>query len=98
MVAEDSLLEEKSTPVLILLTQIRYLPVYVHTNFLASPDTATGIITGYVYENPLCWDLGQVPSDFLILFPLEIPATATWVGNKTFNGVYAYSILSLLIF
>jgi len=58
-----------------------YIPLYIHTNFVAHPDK--GNITGYFYEGKICWDVGQVPIDYLHIFPLDIPPSATFIGNST---------------
>jgi len=63
-----------------------YVPISLHTAVTASPNQQTQEITGYMWEAPLCWNLGQVPKDFLILFPLQIPADATFLGNTTSNS------------
>jgi len=70
----------------VIVSGEEYVPVYLSTAFTATPDPTNGLITGYMWEAPLCWNLGQVPLDFLVLFPLSIPATATFVANQTING------------
>jgi len=63
-----------------------WVPVYFQTNLLAHPDDSSQTITGYVFEEDLCWNVGQVGKDFLVLFPLQIPMTAQFLGNTTYNG------------
>jgi len=64
-----------------------FIPIYFHTNFIAHPDPTTNVITGFIFEDPLCYNLGEVPKDFLVLFPLDIPANATFLGNVSDQGV-----------
>jgi len=63
-----------------------WVPIYFQTNLLAHPDDQSQQITGFVFEEELCWNLGQVSKDFLVLFPLEIPITAQFMGNTTVDG------------
>jgi len=66
-----------------------YVPIYISTNFIVHPDPTTQELIGYMFEAPLCWNMGSVPIDFLVLFPLEIPDDATFIGNVTVNGQLA---------
>jgi len=63
------------------------IPLYFHTNLVATPNVQTQMITGYIYQGPLCWDVGVVPITFLQLFPLEVPYNATYLGIQTVNGI-----------
>jgi len=62
------------------------VPIYFHTNFISSPDPEVGNITGYIFQGDLCMNVGSVPIEWLIMFPLEIPYNATFVGYQTING------------
>lgn len=64
-----------------------FVPFYFHTNFIAYPNKTTGTIEGYMFEGPLCWDGGQVDKNFLVMWPLHIPKSATFEGNQTITGV-----------
>jgi len=61
-----------------------FLPLYIHTNVIANPNTEN--ITGYLFQGPLCWNVGEVPLTYLQLFPIEIPSNATYVGVQTVDG------------
>jgi len=61
-----------------------YIPLFFHTNFIAHPDGSN--IEGYMFEGPLCWDGGSVPITFLQVFPLQVPADATFLGNETVDN------------
>jgi len=62
-----------------------YIPLYFHTNLIASPNAAN--ITGYMFQEQLCWNTGMVPLDYLQIFPIEIPSNATYIGQQTVNGI-----------
>jgi hypothetical protein len=61
-----------------------FVPLSFHTNVVVSPSQ--GVLTPYIYEGPLCWQFGAVPSVILTYFPFEIPANATFLGNKIVAG------------
>jgi len=63
-----------------------FIPLYVHTNAIANPNVNPGQLTGYLFEGPICWTQ-SVSRFWLQLFPLSIPPNATYVGDKTVNGV-----------
>eukprot|EP01119_Soliformovum_irregulare_P006031 TRINITY_DN17787_c0_g1_i1.p1 TRINITY_DN17787_c0_g1~~TRINITY_DN17787_c0_g1_i1.p1 ORF type:complete len:226 (+),score=62.64 TRINITY_DN17787_c0_g1_i1:79-756(+) len=63
-----------------------FVPIYISTNLVANPNVQAETITGYIYEGDLCWDVGQISKDWLVLFPLSIPFSATFQGNQTIDG------------
>jgi len=63
---------------------VEYVPLYLQTTFVADPGA--GLIRGYWYAGPICW-VGEVNKDDLRLFPLEIPPSAVFNGNETYNGM-----------
>jgi hypothetical protein len=58
-----------------------FSPMYFEMNVLASPADAN--VTAYIYGREICWFLGITSKDWLQIFPLQIPTTATFLGNVT---------------
>jgi len=65
-----------------------FVPLYIHTNIIANPNDVN--ITGYLFQGPLCWNVGEVPLTYLQLFPIEIPLNATYVGAQTVDGTLCW--------
>jgi len=61
-----------------------FIPLYFHTNIIANPTPE--FVNGYWFEEDICWNMGQLPVQFLILFPFQIPSNATYTGKSVVNG------------
>ncbi|PRP87803.1 hypothetical protein PROFUN_04277 [Planoprotostelium fungivorum] len=64
-----------------------FLPLSIHTNFVAQPSSDGSTITGYMFEGPLCWKYPGAPSIIAEFFPLQVPPTAQYNGTSVINGV-----------
>jgi len=55
-------------------------PMFFEMTALAAPTDAN--VTAYIWGREICWMLGVVANtDWLQLFPLQIPSTAVFLGN-----------------
>jgi len=62
------------------------VPLYFHTNFIVNPNKDENM-TGYIFQDTLCWNLGEVPVGFLVNWPLQVPLNATYLGVQVINGI-----------
>eukprot|EP01102_Stenamoeba_stenopodia_P015553 TRINITY_DN5317_c0_g1_i1.p1 TRINITY_DN5317_c0_g1~~TRINITY_DN5317_c0_g1_i1.p1 ORF type:complete len:229 (-),score=57.01 TRINITY_DN5317_c0_g1_i1:66-752(-) len=63
---------------------VEYIPLYIQSTFVANPNGNE--VDGYWFQYPVCWTAGASTA-FLELFPLAIPPSATFEGDKIFQNV-----------
>jgi len=63
---------------------VEYLPLYIESTFVATPNGPE--LDGYWFQYPVCWTAGTA-SSWLQVFPLEIPPSATFLGDKLYNSI-----------
>ncbi|PRP81601.1 hypothetical protein PROFUN_01108 [Planoprotostelium fungivorum] len=64
-----------------------FLPLSIHTNFVAQPSSDGSTISTYMFEGPLCWKYPSIPSFISEFFPLQVPPTAQFNGTSVIDGV-----------
>jgi len=62
------------------------LPIFLSTNFIASPNGEKDATQLYWFYRDICWDTGAVPIEDIHMFPLRIPENATYKGSEVLRG------------